>query len=39
MYPRCGTELGKEWNPDEQVEVLVTDLAGSNILHSSLLFF
>ena len=31
MCPQCGTELGKEWNPDELVDVLITDLAGANV--------
>ena len=31
MCPQCGTELGKEWDPDELVDVLITDLVGANI--------
>ena len=31
MCPQCGTELGKEWNPEDLVDVLVTDLAGANV--------
>jgi len=31
MCPRCGTELGKEWNPDDLVDVLVTDIAGADV--------
>ena len=31
MCPKCGTELGKEWDPDELVDVLITDLVGANI--------
>ena len=31
ICPQCGTELGKEWNPDELVDVLVTDLAGAKV--------
>ena len=31
MCPQCGTEIGKEWNPDELVDVLVTDLSGANV--------
>ena len=31
MCPQCGTELGKEWNPEDLVDVLVTDLAGAKV--------
>ena len=31
MGPQCGTELGKEWNPEDLVDVLVTDLAGAKV--------
>lgn len=31
MCPQCGTELGKEWDPEDLVDVLVTDLAGAKV--------
>ena len=30
VCPRCGTELGREWSPDELVDVLVTDISGAD---------
>ena len=31
VCPRCGTELGKEWSPDELLDVWITDISGADV--------